>query len=202
MNLKNLTVAVFTLIATITTAQSTLNLGLKGGANYSGFHTDKSTFTDLFGINAGGIAEYQFTDMFGLQAEVLYNTKGGGFGSSNGNGIQTLSLDAKLNYLDIPLMAKFYIVKGISIDVGPQIGFLLSSKGTASDGDEEEEIELTDLNSTDFSINAGFTFNLGDRAILQARYSYGLTEVFNNQDYKNSVISVSLGYFFYKVDYR
>ena len=31
---------------------------------------------------------------------------------------------------------------------------------------------------------------------IQGRYGYGLTEVFDDRNYKNSCISLSLGYFF------
>ena len=201
MNTKNLTLFLFTLFATTAIAQSTINIGLKGGANYSGFHSGDSDVTNQFGINAGAIVEFQFNEMFALQTEFLYNAKGGLFNVVNLGDNQILSIETELNYFDIPLLVKFYPNENFSIDIGPQIGFLMDSKGTlsANDGSNGEDVDLSTINKTDFALNAGFTIKFSEDLLLQARYSYGMNEVFENEPYKNSAISVSLGYYFYKI---
>ena len=201
MTIKNLTVFLFAIIVTNSFAQSALNLGLKGGLNYSGFHKETSAGTTEFGLNAGIIAEFKFSDKFALQTEVLYNVKGGEV-NGDGSNINDFGFNAELTYIDIPLLVKFYPIERLSIDIGPQIGFIQDSKGVVTDNEgNENTIELTDINKTDFALNAGFTVKLSDRALFQARYSYGMNEIFENERYKNSVISVSLGYYFYKVGF-
>lgn len=71
---------------------------------------------------------------------------------------------------------------------------------------KEENVELTEKETEsefseddcvfDFALNGGLSFKFNDDLFLQARYSYGLTEIFENERYKNSVVSLSLGYFF------
>ena len=50
------------IISTFSIAQSELTFGVKGGANFTGFHTGSSTFSSEFGINLGGIVEYSLSD--------------------------------------------------------------------------------------------------------------------------------------------
>ena len=58
------------------------------------------------------MAEIPIANRFSFQPELLYS----GQGSS-----------VNLNYLNIPLMAKYNLTKEFSLEAGPQIGFLLSA---------------------------------------------------------------------------
>ena len=60
-------------------AQSELTFGVKGEANFTGFHTGSSTFTSEFGINLGGITEYSISEKFSIQTELFFNQKAGTF---------------------------------------------------------------------------------------------------------------------------
>jgi len=74
----------------------------------------------------------------------LFSTQGttieGYDGDSNNN--------VKLNYLNIPVLAKYYITDAFSVEAGPQIGLLLSAKSRGED--------IGDLyKSSDFGLNLG-----------------------------------------------
>lgn len=198
MKIKKLILALFVLISTNLIAQSEIRFGAKAGVNLTGFHTGKSANTDNVLFNIGGLAELNLSESFSLQAELLYNRKGGLFHVRNTGVAQFFSIDTKLDYIDLPIQAKFEFVKNLSLDIGPQIGFLINSKGEIvnSQNDSGEEVEFTNTNTVDFALNGGLSFKFNDNLFLQARYSYGLTEIFENERYKNSVVSLSLGYFF------
>ncbi len=107
---------------------------------------------------------------------------------------------AKVDYINVPLMAKFYVGEGgFSVEAGPQVGFLLSAK-VEYDGGEEDVKDL--LKSTDFGVNLGLGYKMENGLNFGARYNLGLSNANDSDDldggaeYKNSVIQVSVGYFF------
>lgn len=180
------------MLSSMITAQNELSLGIKGGLNFSGFHTGQSAGTNIFGINIGGMAEYELSDSFSIQAELLYNSRGGKV-LGDGTNPNDLGFDAKLSYLDIPIQGKFYFIENLSFDFGTQFGFLINEKAELNSG---EEVELYGTKSFDLSINGGFSYKFENNLIIQTRYNFGLIEIFENERYKNSMISLSLGYYF------
>lgn len=199
MNIKKLTLILFVIISPNLIAQNGIKFGAKGGINLTGFHTGKSTSTDNVLFNFGGLAELNITDSFSLQTELLYDKKGGLVDVINTDFNGFFSIDTKLDYITIPIQGKFEFIKNLTFDFGPQIGFLINSSGEIVNSYENngEEVEITDVNKIDFALNGGFTYKFSDKIFLQTKYSYGLTEVFKNKKYKNSLASLSLAYLFY-----
>ena len=70
------------------------------------------------GFTAGLEAQYQINNWFGLSAGALYTTAGYKVKDAG---------DYKLNtgYVNIPVMAKFYVTKGLSLNAGLQLGFMI-----------------------------------------------------------------------------
>ncbi len=195
MNLKNLLLIFFTLIISNCIAQDEIKIGIKSGANLAGFRTGNGANTDNIGLSIGGIAELKLNKSFSLQAELLYDRKGG---LVYVNSSDFYSIDTKLDYINLPVLIKLYFLKNLSLDFGPQIGFLVNSKGeiTNSQGNNEKEVEFNNTNNIDFSLNAGFSYIFNDKIFLQAKYSYGLTKIFKDRRYKNSLVNLSIGYIF------
>lgn len=179
------------MLSTLSMAQSELTFGVKGGANFTGFHTGSSTFTSEFGINIGGIAEYPISDRFSVQAELLFNQKAGGYSIKDNSNFFLGNVDLKLGYIDIPILAKVYLGNKFSFEVGPQIGFNISEKTEFNGAEVESEVKTLDT-----AIVGGFGYQFDQGLFIQARYAYGLSEILENERYKNSVISLSLGYKF------
>jgi len=96
-------------------------------------------------------------------------------------------------------MAKYYATEALSIEVGPQVGFLVNAE-------EEFEGETFDIDEgthgVDFSLNFGLGYKLASGINFSARYNLGLSNVFDFEgegqdvDVKNSVFQFSIGYFF------
>ncbi len=93
--------------------------------------------SSLIGFQVGGFAEIKLSDKFAIQPELLYSTQG-----ANSDDFGNL----ELGYINIPVMAKYYVVESFSLEAGPQIGFLVSAK---DDGEDAKDF----LSSTDFSFN-------------------------------------------------
>ena len=94
-------------------------------------------------------------------------------------------------------MAKYYATEALSIEVGPQVGFLVNAE--LEELGETYDIE-EDTNGVDFSLNFGLGYKLASGINFSARYNLGLSNVFDFEDQdldvKNSVFQFSIGYFF------
>ncbi|WP_106793891.1 porin family protein [Aquimarina sp. Aq78] len=165
-----------------------IRLGAKGGLNLAFITGDNTKNLDpITDFHFGAMAEIKVSNKFSLQPELIYS----------GQGYDT-SIDSEgiiaLNYLNIPLIAKYYVTERLSLEAGPQIGFLLSTKGGTKD--------YKDLfKTTDFGMNFGLGYKLDNGLYFSARYNLGLTDI-NNIDgisdkNKNGVFQLSIGYFIF-----
>ena len=177
-------------------AQSPIRFGAKAGVNFSDITGEMvDSFNGRTAFHLGFMAEGLKCDKFALQAELLYSAQGSDY-EEEGFGSGTVKVD----YLNIPVMGKFYVAEGFSLQAGPQIGFLLSAK----DDFEGEEEDIKDfLKGTDFGVNLGIGYELESGLNFTARYNLGLSDNLDvdgfeseGAEYKNSVIQISVGWFF------
>lgn len=167
------------------------------------------------GLLAGVEAEYGVAENFGLTAGLFYSMQGGkldwGSGKIDVQGIPyTLNFTGtyKLDYLNIPIMAQYYVVKGLAVKAGIQPGFCVSKKFTTEAAESfagmAEYMKRTDklsgeyeagIKSFAFAIPVGLSYEYAN-FVLDARYNIGLTKVAKDFSGKNSVFSISLGYKF------
>ena len=96
----------------------------------------------------------------------------------------------QIDYLNVPILAKLYLGKIFSIEVGPQFGFKVSEKTESSNSSSlENEVE-----SFDTAIAAGVSFNFSEGAFISGRFTQSLNEVVKNSDSKNMVFQVGIGF--------
>ena len=190
-----------------TNAQET-KFGVKGGVNFANLSGDIEDNSAKVGFNVGGFVEIKISDKFSVQPEFSFSTQGAKSEYSETFNGSTIKYEDKLNlsYLNIPVMARFYVADKFSLEAGPQIGFLLSAKakseatdGTNS-GSEEEDVKSS-FESTDFGFNFGAGYDFTSNLSAGVRYNLGLsnvakTEAGDDTKIKNTVLSVSLAYKF------
>ncbi|MBE8728012.1 porin family protein [Flavobacterium hungaricum] len=166
---KIILTAIAVMAFAFTNAQQT-RFGVKGGLNVSTLTGEYEDDTkSLIGFHVGGFAEIKVIERLAIQPEVLYSAQGARFEDVLGK------YDAKLNYLNIPVLAKFYITKQFTVEAGPQIGFLLSAK---IDGEDAKDF----YKSTDFGFNFGAGYNFTDNFSAGVRYTVGLTGIYDNNN--------------------
>lgn len=183
--------------------------GVKAGLNLSTLTGDVEDVKSLAGFHAGGFVEIKLMDKFAIQPELLYSTQGAKseYSISEDGFIGRGEEKVKLGYLNLPVMAKYFVAPGFSIEAGPQVGFLLSAKNeydysVSGFGITESESGETDIKdsteSIDFSLNVGAGYEFNQNIFVQARYNFGLTNVAKDTDgsIKNGVVQVSIGYKF------
>lgn len=164
-----------------------VKFGPKAGMNIaslSGMDNTKS----LFGFHIGGFAEIMISDKFAVQPEVLYSMQGAEADEGDGK--------FNLDYIAIPIMAKYFVAEGFSIEAGPQISFV--TRAEMSGGGET--IDVKDFTqSTDFGLNFGLGYSLPMGVMFSGRYNLGLTDVEKDNEgdaVKNGVFQLSVGYKF------
>lgn len=157
------------------------------GSSFRDFHESNS----INGMHIGVFAEIRFNKL-AIQPEVYYSTIGGKWqaGFEDGN----LDHNFNLDYVNVPLMFKYYLTNGIAIEAGPQAGFLMDGNHKFSDLDPDSP----KFNEFDFSVNLGLSVNLPLNLMVSARYNAGLTNVVDHPDvdWKNRVLQLSVGYRF------
>lgn len=191
-----------------------LNFGAKAGVNFANIGGDESDDYDgKTGFHLGLVAEIMLTDQFAFQPEILYSAQGARAEETyREDGFEEFyEADLKLSYINIPLLAKYYIAEGLSLQLGPQIGFLVSANsdytGTYSyEGVTETESESEDMkeymNSVDFALAGGVGYKLDMGLFFNARYGLGLSNIHKNEDddddfsQNNNVFQLSVGYMF------
>lgn len=95
-------------------------------------------------------------------------------------------------------MARYYVAKEFSLEAVPQIGFLTSSDIAI----DELRVDGNDFfSSFDYGVNFALGYKLPTGIFIQGRYNLGLANLldsgeFDDDETKNSVIQLSVGYMF------
>lgn len=180
----------------LVTAQ-TVKYGAKAGVNFATLNGDTADEADLnmrTSFHVGGVAEIMFNDQFSFQPELLYSSQGAQFEDA------ALDLEAKLklDYLTLPLMGKYYPIEGLSLQLGPQVGYLVSAKSEVEIGGVSDEEDVKDdFKSIEFGVNVGAGYKLSSGLFFDARYNLGLSTINDdNADDFNAVIQLSVGFLF------
>ncbi|NNK17678.1 MAG: PorT family protein [Maribacter sp.] len=171
-----------------------IDFGAKAGVNFATITGDDlDSFSSRTAFHLGFVAEIGITETFSFQPELLYSAQGADYSEDGFEG------SVKVDYLNLPLMAKFYVAEGFSLEAGPQVGFLLSAKD-AYDGGEDDWSDIT--KGIDFGLNFGIGYKLQSGLNFGARYNLGLSDLNDDPDsqadsaFKNSVIQAYVGFFF------
>lgn len=178
-------------MCTVASAQTGFGWGVKGGLNLTGVSNFEHSQTKT-GFVVGAFADYRFTDHFALSADVLYSRQGVSFGKE-----EDVRTKERLNYLNVPILANYYIVGGLAVKAGIQPGFLLNSKAVAKQDGNTVKSDIEGLSGADFSIPVGVSYDCPFGIILEARYNIGVSNIASEGgSSRNSVFSIMVGYRF------
>jgi hypothetical protein len=209
--MKNVVKAVFLSMILISTGAygQMSRFGVKGGLNLSNMTIDNSSDKTLkAGFHAGAFGKFEITEMFAIQPEFLYSTKG--FTNTFDNLLAEGEAKFNLNYIEIPVNVVYNLSEDFAFHLGPYIGFLANANVDTSTEilnffqiDTSDELNRDDFNLIDFGLTAGLNFNL-DQLIFGFNYNLGLTQVAKDNfptqqmlgDAKNTVIQIYAGIIF------
>ena len=185
------------------------NFGFKGGYNYSSFNGDvakDNTLKGLSGFYVGALLELPLGDVLSIQPEVIYSRQGAAWEQKNILG--EFKKDLKLDYLNIPVMAKVNLGP-LFLQGGVQFGFLVGKPEVSYTRGAQRVTEKVDKDayaSFDFGVGAGLGVNLSQHFFVEARYTHSLTNaldpnnnslknahISDDNNFKNAVLSLGLG---------
>lgn len=215
------------LICSKTGISQELSFGIKAGANFSNIYSSNTPTEDYFkmktGFHAGALMEARLNQLVALELQLIYSQQGnkteityieieppGELGMYGGETYAQNSPDysssfeatSKYDYLNLPLIAKLYVYKGLNVFAGPQLSLLISAKDQYDDGEDDVKEELDPL---DFGIMGGVGYHWQSGFFLSSNYYLGLNNIsnVNYEDYlgydiniHHGVIQVSAGYTF------
>lgn len=228
--MKKITLTLLGLVAFSTSAlaQQEVKFGPKAGVNFANINGKVTEEGETFefnkgqtGFHVGAFAEIKFNDKFAIQPELLYSVQGGKYEDSGSGPGFSYDSETKFNlhYINVPIMAKYYVIPSVAIEAGPYVGFNIKSEmksegsstiaGVTTNEDETYDFKKG-TNSVDFGLGAGASFNMDNGFFVGARYNLGLAKISKDakwtegdvefestkEDFKNGVIQISVGYKF------
>ncbi len=186
------------LVSKTTLAQVQFSLGIKGGVNFANINVSdpQATWDGKTGFHGGAFALFKVT-AFAVQPELIFSQQGSKvtFNSQD--------INANFSYLNVPIIAKFYLPLGLNLQLGPQFGFLTSAESDFNP--VTGSLQTTDLKdyykNSDVSIGMGIGWDLPLKLSIDARYNLGISEINDNASLsqtKNQVFQISVGYKLFK----
>ncbi len=189
---KLLLLAAIAVFSVTTSNAQGISFGAKGGVNFSSVNGDDADdVSSRTGFHIGGVVNVEFSELFAIQPEVIYSSQG--FSQDiDLFDLGAVEATAKLDYLNIPVLADITVVEGLSIQGGPQFGININSVQEVND----VESDLENVETLDVAAAIGAQLELPMGLFFQARFVAGLTEIADNASLKNTNFSLSAGWFF------
>ncbi len=192
------------MICLMSFGQAQVAIGLKGGLNLSKLDISQgvSNVDNRTGFHGGAFVLVKLA-MIGIQPEVLFSKQGSSYK------VNTTNYEANYDYINVPVMLKFYLPLGLNLQAGPQFGFLSSSEliNTVTGVKDPQDAAKLFSQKSDMAVSLGLGWDLPFGLTLDARYNIGLSDIkvtpsanpADVVDFKNKVIQISLGYKIFKL---
>lgn len=175
---------------------NSLSYGVKAGINYATVSKGNAAISPdgRLGFYAGIFGELPLIDdLLSIQGELVYSQEG--FERRQQTSAATFAANYNLDYLNLPILAKYYIVRGFSVEGGPQFSLLLNDEIKTNFSTAERPIP-TEIKSFDLRFAAGTSFQFDEGIFINLRYVHGITTAIEETNARNSSIQVGLGYKF------
>ncbi|MFI3261527.1 MAG: porin family protein [Rikenellaceae bacterium] len=197
--MKKITLVLVSLFVSVS-AFAQFGYGARAGMNFSTLVNNGDGIVSEWRVGfAGGVfVDYRFSDLFALELDGLYSQQGVNKFKLRDDDVD-YHVRSNVDYITMPLLAKFYLMDGMHFDLGPQVSFQVREKHA----DNVVAKQLTsDTNKTilDGVIGVGYEFDFG--LLLDLRYAMGLTYTYKEADdvrinkNRNSVLQLTAGWRF------
>jgi hypothetical protein len=202
--------------ATMSFAQARIDIGIKGGLNFASLNTSTSIaqdYSNRTGYHLGAYVMFKLTKI-AIQPEIVFSKQGQTYS------IPSLNVSNGTNnfdYINIPIMIKFYLIEGLNLQAGPQFGFLASSSGNVYNtlnGSYTSQSLNSFVKSSDVTLALGVGWDLPFGLNITGRYNLGLSDInkltgssappnqvssLGTSEAKNQVIQISAGFRLFKL---
>ena len=196
-------------------AQQRFSAGPRLGLNLSNYWGNADGMHVKPGIAAGAFLMYSSLNHFGISGDVMYMQRGAKYSGSITPGAgrpATGSFTQQVNYLEIPIVARYFLTLSgnfrPNIFVGPSLAIKLNAKRVNGSSATFNGDNNNDFNNLDLGATGGFQLNWGtghrQHFLIDARYTLGLSGVQTalpniwgpRTSLQNSTATITLGYGF------
>ncbi|MCQ2213396.1 MAG: PorT family protein [Bacteroidaceae bacterium] len=198
MKKKSFLITLLMLIGICCSMQAqTFQWGVRAGANINTKSSTPYCYDIKWrpGFNAGLVGIYNISDAFAIEADLQYSyvcsidtTK---YIFTNPYSKASLQNTTKSHFVDIPVLVKVRLFKGLCIEAGPQLGLQISNKqiyGGATNNDGG--------NVVNFSLVGGFSYAINDHWGVDVRYVHAFTNHIHSREDRNRTIQLAASYLF------
>ena len=221
--IKKISTTILSLMLMMNFLHAQISYGLRSGVNFSKWEGDDlQVIEDLLdktdgylvtkgtkGFHVGGYVHIPISEVFSFEPGLQYSKKGYSIkGDFQIPVLKYLGINARAqvqsHYIDIPLVLKANVVKGLQVYAGPQVSYLVRSSLNAKLGILGISIfnkgfGITQrFNKIDMGLTGGIGYEFDNGLNIQAGYDYGLSKLDKNDNYAayNRVVKISMGFTF------
>ncbi len=221
--IKKISTTILSLMLLMNFLHAQISYGLRSGVNFSKWEGDDlQVIEDLLdktdgylvtkgtkGFHVGGYVHIPISEVFSFEPGIQYSKKGYSIkGDFQIPVLKYLGINARAqvqsHYIDIPLVLKANVVKGLQVYAGPQVSYLVRSSLNAKLGILGISIfnkgfGITQrFNKIDMGLTGGIGYEFDNGLNIQAGYDYGLSKLDKNDNYAayNRVVKISMGFTF------
>lgn len=157
-------------------------------ANTNGQYKDGSSTKNRYGFVAGVEGQYMCNEWFAFSIGAAYSQQGFKVDENN--------TTFKFDYVNIPVMANFYVVQGLAVKVGVQPGYMVSERGSSDNVKDSSLDGYLDVKKFDLAIPVGLSYEVAN-IVFDARYNVGaLSWCKTGESLRNGVFQFTVGYRF------
>ncbi|MBK8788031.1 MAG: PorT family protein [Chitinophagaceae bacterium] len=207
----------------INSLHAQVSYGIRAGVNFAKWQGDDlQVIEDLLdktdgyvvtkgktGWHVGTYVNIPISNTFSFEPGLAYSKKGYSIkGDVQIPVLKILAINAgaqvQQHYIDMPLVLKANVYKGLQVYAGPQVSYLVRSTLNAKLGVLGINIfnrgfGITErFNKVDMGLTGGIGYQFENGLNVQAGYDYGLSKLDKNENYSayNRVVKVSVGFSF------
>ncbi|HEA29945.1 MAG TPA: PorT family protein [Leeuwenhoekiella sp.] len=195
-----LMIALIVFGATAAQAQQDWGFGIKGGVNFA--NITGNDFGDADGrtsFYAGLVGELPIVDnLFSIQPEVMYSGQGYDLARIDQDNVFDTddNVEYQLDYINVPILAKIYLVEGLSVQAGPSFNFKVNEEIDSAPTADNGDVDLDSAKDFEVGGAVGLEYKLNNGLFIQGRYNYGFTDIIDQGDVHNSVFQAGVGFMF------
>lgn len=187
------------LVIIATTTSYGQNFGIKGGLNYANLIVNNSSieYGDyIFGFHAGVFSTIEITHKLSLRPEALYSKKG--YDRKLSTVYQTLEINNRFHYLNLPLLMAFTPLDKLSLLAGPEFGYIIAARQENNRTGSSDDIDDM-YDRFDFGLAAGVMVWMTENLHAELRYTHGLSDLtkefgIGSSRLQNRTFQLSVGY--------
>jgi len=183
--MKKTILTLFIAAVTVLGYSQETKFGVKGGLNLASLNSVDLENNEFFrltlksktGFHAGIFVEIPITENISIQPEIMYSTQGADFTRGNASG--TISYD----FVNLPIVFKYYVVEDLSLEAGLQVGYALTGKYEENLSNSKFEVDfIKQVNRLNLGLNFGASYNITKNLVAGLRYNVGLNNLNNDKD--------------------